>query len=196
MTGKQLAEAIEANQLQYAELEAEKQKIIEDTPEARLRRNRAALEQCGRDRIDLERELNALVRSTPLPARHAEVVEALKLAHDRERGLLADTVMGHSRGVPTRFIRIDAVEFYEKQLEEAKAKAAELREKYYGPNHAPGPRVLEEIRDLETVVREWPETKRACELGQRLAEIREERAKLDAEKVEIEEQHRAAVLAS
>jgi hypothetical protein len=194
ITAQQIVAAEREVKAELARLEREKQQILEDSTESRFEKNRREMQVAIDRRCEIQRAQGQLIARTPLPPRHAVLVAELKRLGYEEQSVRIEMRGYGITGVPTEYIRPDATAFFQRERDAAEERITKLMAPFNRPNVAPGPRILDERDELRATLDRWPATARLCEAGERIRQIRERRAALDAEKLTIENtRHREAL---
>lgn len=175
-------------------LTVEREQVIEQSTEQRLARIDEALRTLRNDQYEVSKAENRLREQSEPTVRETELTEQIKEACRQERRLMADA-MEVSRGLPAKFIRVDAFEHFEQERDMAEKEAEKLRASRRTKLVRPDSYDLS-IEDLEKIVKEWPQTKKLCRLGADIAEQRELAQTLTAERDSLREQRHKQALAA
>lgn len=159
-------------------LEAERKEIEENTVERRLSRIHSAVMAAHEELRQLD---NAESR-----IRHDSAKNKSQLERDCEAQIAANNTLERAVVIelggllPTRYLRADALEFFEKSYKEALSTYEKALAPFRARNdyQKPGGRILALKADADKLQAEHDHEKKYCVAGQRVFELREQRAKL------------------
>ena len=196
-TAKKVAAAQATLDQESAYLSEWEARVVEQSTASQLEAIRQRRQRLQQAEHEVGRARNALLASSKRPPR-IEKIQQEVIALQAQRKAIGDK-FEESGSIPIKYRRLDACEFFEKQVTEARAIIARIdsmRAKL-NPNQSLGARPLQERSEAEAVVREWEHrTLPRCRAGEQIALLDEQLRQLQREREMIEREHREAVLAS
>lgn len=168
-------------------LHDEQKAIVRESTEARLERNRLAIQSLAKEESQF---WIAAKRKTPEPCeiekaatqRILDNMQTERLAIQEAGGLLA-----------SRFIRPDAVEHFEAELRSRREAINEKIAAITGPTSRPGPRLMKEDQDSYQAILDWKQKfRKIAEVGERVYKIRKDREGLQSRRDALQHQRQQA----
>lgn len=139
---------------------------------------------------DVQTAENALLEAVPPSNRENELTEAIKANLLRERAMLTE----HGKPLPEKFIA-NPPEFFRDEIGKAERELLALEQSVRtSQTVSVGPRIKAARRNLHELQKDWPRIQKLCAFGRRIAEVREEREQLIAERDQLADDRRRKAL--
>ena len=166
------------------------QEIIEQSTAEKLKRNHAEQAKLRESIESLERIENRAKHSIPPSAEEQALWTEIRRLSDEEAGIL------HRQRVPEKFIRPDALEFFQGDIA-ARREKLETQSRGLKFNQSAGPRYIAELNEIREEESSFAtRVKPVCQAGIRLFEIRQQKAELSTQRDELKAAREAAGLAT
>ena len=192
---KKIADAERDNEAIIERLAREEKEALYNSTAAKLQRIREEQLVARHDAGEISAAKSLLVAAAPQSPDRDDLTEKILDCGHREHSFRLN-LRESGLSVKTEHIAANATEVFRKQFDDAKDQIAKLLRPFRGsPNASPGPRILSEVRELESLINDWPTTERLCKVGEKIHSIRQEQSNLEAERSAMDEAREREALA-
>lgn len=177
---------------ELADVARQREAIIEASTQMRLQKLATKEQELRAELLDLD-QLESSIKSSSQPSDEEQALWLeIRELMDRESSVV-QSIRG---GIPQKYIRPDAVEFYTAELRKQR-EAFDEKVKGFGHHQKAGPQLIQEETRILELERSFPHTVLpVCKAGQKLFEIRTKRTDLIAQRDALKAKREAAVLAA
>lgn len=174
---------------EWRDCEAEIERLIAESTEAKIEGLRRRMVKIGIDRQALAAAISRETRKLEPSPRELELTRMIKESVHHEQALAQRVCPAGS--LPEKYIRADAVEHFQGKAVAAQAEIDRiLRE---AGSASLGSRARDEVQGLKAIVAEWARIKPLAAMGERIFAEREDRKALAEERNQLEAERRQRI---